>query len=44
MRNCRYRMVLASGSGSTEAFLSPGWQLPDVSGDTLTHPAFYTLF
>ncbi len=44
MRNCPARAVLASASGSAPAFLSPGSQLPDVSRDMLTHPAFYTLF
>lgn len=44
MRDYPARAVLASGSGSAAAFLSPGSQLPDVSGDTLTDPAFFTLF
>lgn len=44
MRNSPSFPLLASGSGSVPAFLSPGSQSTDVSRDTLTNPAFHTLF
>lgn len=44
MRNRPSSPLLASASGSVPPFLSSGSQSPDVSGDTLTNPAFHTLF